>query len=45
MNDEPLRVTLRRIERKLDTLLRVIGKTTPPLRKSREIDDLPLTHV
>lgn len=29
----------------LDALLRVIGKTTPPPRKSRESYDLPLTHV
>lgn len=29
MDDEPIRVILRRIEKKLDTLLRVIGKTKP----------------
>lgn len=33
MNDEPIRVTLQRIERKLDLLLRVNPKTTPPPRK------------
>lgn len=29
MDDEPIRVILRRIEKKLDALLRVVGKAKP----------------